>query len=285
MGLAFAGVAVLGWALGDFLIQRSARKLGDWEALFWIVAFAAAVLFPFIYPKLLGLTLFDWCILSLASITILVASLLDFEALRVGKISVVEPIFAMEVPVTIALATFVLGEHLSVVQLSLTAILLVGTVLVSNKHLGKLHARTLEKGVIVAALTALGMGTSNFLFGFGSRATDPLMITWFTSVFMTVATFYYLVKRRQSHWIWRNLQRNHWLILSVGMADTAAWVGYSASALYIPIGIVTGLTESYIALTVILGLFFNEERMRSHQTIGLVLAIISAIALAFTTAG
>ena len=105
MGILFAGLAIAGWGLGDFLIQRSARKLGDWEALFWIVLFATIVLLPFVYPTLAILSGYDWLILGLTSIVILVSSLLDFEALRVGKVSVVEPIFAMEVPVTIALAT------------------------------------------------------------------------------------------------------------------------------------------------------------------------------------
>lgn len=282
MGLTFAFIAILGWGLGDFLIARSARKLGDWEALFWIVLFASVVLFPFVSNSLQHLSGFDWFVLSLTSIVILTASLLDFEALRVGKISVVEPVFAMEVPVTIALATFFTGEHLSLQQLLYIGILLFGIVLVSNKKLGSLHIRTIEKGVWVAVLTTIGMGSANFLFGFGSRATDPLMITWFTSMFMTAATLFYLARSNQLHKLAANLRRNTWLILAVGMADTAAWVGYSASALYIPIGLATGLTESYIALAALLGLVFNRERIVMHQRAGLVLAVIAAVALALT---
>lgn len=282
MGLTFAFIAILGWGLGDFLIQRSARRLGDWEALFFVVLFASIVLLPFIYGALSALSFYDWLVLSLTSIVILVASLLDFEALRIGKVSVVEPIFAMEVPVTIALATLVVGEHLSMQQLTLIGLLLIGIVLVSNRHLGKLHVRTIEKGVWVAALTTLGMGSANFLFGFGSRATDPLIITWFTSVFMTVVTFAYLVRSKQTRKLAVNLRRNAGLILAVGMADTAAWVGYSASTLYIPIGLATALTESYIALAAILGLTFNKEKLVAHQKFGLMLAVCTAVALALT---
>jgi len=282
MGLIFALVAILGWGFGDFLIARSARKLGDWEALFWIVCFASVVLFPFVADALNALTSYDWFVLTLTSFVILAASLLDFEALRVGKISVIEPIFAMEVPITVALATFIAKEHLASEQLVLIGLLLVGIVLVSNKRLGRLHVRTLEKGVFVALLTTIGMGTANFLFGFGSRATDPLMITWYTSVFMTIATFAYLVRSRQAWKLLASLRKNHWLIVAVGMADTAAWVGYSASVLYIPIGVATGLTESYIALAAVLGIAFNREKLRIHQTAGLVLAVCAAIILALT---
>jgi hypothetical protein len=34
IGVGFAFIAMLCWGVGDFLIQKSARKLGDWETLF-----------------------------------------------------------------------------------------------------------------------------------------------------------------------------------------------------------------------------------------------------------
>ena len=50
IGLAFA--AMLSWGIGDFWIQKSARKVGDLEALFFITLFGAFVLSPFAYPRL-----------------------------------------------------------------------------------------------------------------------------------------------------------------------------------------------------------------------------------------
>src|ERR1700722_16118091 len=99
MGLVYVGLAIVGWGVGDFLIQRSARKLGDWEALFFITLFATIVLFPFVYPALSALSGYEWLVLSCTSVVILVAALFNFEALRIGKISIVEPIYAMEVPI------------------------------------------------------------------------------------------------------------------------------------------------------------------------------------------
>src|SRR5690242_17315 len=130
MGVIFATLAIFGWGFGDFLIQRSARKLGDWEALFFVVFFATIVLLPFVYERLTVLTGFDWAILSLTSVVILGASLLDFEALRVGKMAIVEPIYAMEVPITIALSTFLIGEYLTKTQLLLVAGVILGVLLV-----------------------------------------------------------------------------------------------------------------------------------------------------------
>jgi len=282
MGILFVLIAVAAWGLGDFLIQKSARKIGDWEALFVITFFGTVVLLPFVYDSLSTLSASDLLVLGGTSFVIFVAALLDFDALRVGKISVIEPILALEVPVTVALATFILGEKMTVLQIGLIISLLVGIYLVSNKHLTGIHARTLERGVLVAIIATLGMGLANFLYGFGARETTPLIINWFTSTFMAAATLAFLVYTKQTWKLWHNFQKNKGLILAVSVSDNIAWVAYSASVLYLPIGIATGLTESYIVLAALLGLTFGGEKLVRHQKFGLVIAVITAIVLAFT---
>lgn len=281
MGLLFAGVAVLSWGIGDFLIQRSTRRLGDWETLFFITAIATIVLFPFSYGTLASLGTFEWLVLTGTSTVILFAAILDLEALRVGKIAVIAPIDALEVPITIALATFLLGEALTPAQLILVVALIAGTVLISNKQLRHVHKKTIERGVWTAVVAAVGMGVSNFLFGFASRATDPLLINWFTSAFMAATTLAYLLFYGRLGRLIREWRDNKKLILTVGTTDNLAWVAYSASTLYLPIGIATGITESYIALAALLGLVFNRERLRLHQFAGLVLTLAAAVTLGF----
>ena len=48
IGILFAFAALIFWGFGDFLIQRSTRKFGDWETLFLIATFGAIVLTPFV---------------------------------------------------------------------------------------------------------------------------------------------------------------------------------------------------------------------------------------------
>ncbi len=282
MGLFFVALAIIGWGVADFLIQRSARKMGDWESLFFVTLFASVVLTPFVYNSFGNLNAFDWLVLGGTSVIILIASLLDFDALRVGKMSVIEPIYAMEVIVAIALATLVVGELITLPQFLLVLGVILGVILVSNKKFTGMHVRLLEKGIFAAVLAAVGMGASNFLFGYAAREMDALIITWFTSVFMTIVTLVYILVVQRSHSIGRDWRHNKWLILGVGFFDVIAWVGYASSTLYLPIGLATGLTEAYIALAVLLGIFFNKEKLRFHQKIGLILSIVAAIALAFT---
>src|SRR3569832_884354 len=175
MGIFYIFVAIAAWALGDFFIQRSARKVGDWEALFFITFLGAIVLLPFVYSTLASYTPFEWLILVVTGVVIFFAAILDFDALRVGKIAVIEPILALEVPITVALATFVLHEDLSSIQLALIGLLLVGIYLVSNKTFQGIRIRTFERGVAAAVIATIGMGTANFLYGVGSRETTPLM--------------------------------------------------------------------------------------------------------------
>jgi len=48
MGITFAFLALAAWGIGDFLIQRTARKFGAGEALFYITAVATVGLLPFV---------------------------------------------------------------------------------------------------------------------------------------------------------------------------------------------------------------------------------------------
>lgn len=52
VGIGLAFVAMLCWGIGDFWIQKSARKVGDVEALFFITAFGALTLSPFAYKNI-----------------------------------------------------------------------------------------------------------------------------------------------------------------------------------------------------------------------------------------
>lgn len=282
MGILFAFLAVLAWGVGDFLIQRSARKFGDWTALFYVTAFAAIALFPFAVLNLPSLLTnpSGLIVLIVASFVILIAGLLDFEALKIGKLSVVEPIYAFEVPIAALLAGFFISEWLSFWEMFLIITLMLGIFLISVKSWKTLRNVHLEKGVILAILATIGMGGVNVLFGVGARNTDPLMLNWFTSMFMAIVTGCYLTYN--NHWakVKSDWLVNKKLIFSVGIFDTTAWVAYSFTTLYLPIGIATGITESYIGLASLLGVVFNKEKLRRHQWIGFFVTIISAIVLA-----
>ena len=283
MGVFYAFGALVCWGFGDFLIQRSARKFGDLIALLFIDLVATIGLLPFVWNKLPGLWMDPgmMAFLLVPSVAITLAALLDFEALRVGKISVVEPIYALEVPITTLLAIFVAHEFLVVSQAAFMGMLMIGIFLVATRSFHHFRNIRLERGVFFALLATIGMGITNFLFGIGARETDPIMINWFTSTFTALVCAALLVFQKRLHEVVRDWRSHKRLILTVGILDNSAWLAYSAATLSIPIAIATGISESYIALAAALGVFFNKERLRRHQWVGLVLAVTAAIALGF----
>lgn len=285
MGIFWAFVAMISWGIGDFLIQKSTRQLGNGVALFCITAFATVLLFPFIVQELPYLAIVDyrfWLLLA-ASIVILIASLFDFEALRIGKISVVEPIYALEVPLTVALGSFFLSEWLTPIQGLFTTILITGIIFVSLESLRVFRDFRLEKGVFLAITATIVMSSANFLFGVGARHTSPLLINWFTSTFIAIALAGYLTYSHQWKALKKSWQKQKGLILGVSIADNIAWIAFTFSTLTIPIAISTGISESYITLAAGLGLLINKEKLATHQKIGLVCVIVSAIALALVS--
>lgn len=286
MGILFALSALVCWGVGDFLIQRSARKFGDGIALFFITALGAIALLPLVWsdiPSIFSMSR-DALILWGTSLILLAAALLDFEALRIGKISVVEPIYSFEIAVTAVLGAIFINESLTTHQILATAVLIFGIFLVSMQRLKHSGIFSLERGVLLAIGATALMGAVNFMFGVGGRETNPLIINWFTSTFIAVVMAGYLTFAGEWHHIRRQWRGNKPLIFSVGLIDNLAWIFYTYSTLTIPIAIATAISESYIVLASLLGLWLNRERLRRHQMVGLLITVLAAIALALTLA-
>ena len=284
MGILFALGALACWGVGDFLIQRSARKFGDGIALFFICAVGTAVLLPFVWSDIPAMFTVSrtGIILWGASLVLLAAALLDFEALRVGKLSVIEPIYSLEIAVAAVFGYLFLNERLTAQQMVLMAVLIGGITLVSLERLRTARRLRIERGVLLAIAATVLMGAVDVLFGAGARETSPLVINWFTDAFITLVMAIYLTALGEWHHIKRQWQTNKPLILSVGFLDQLAWVLYSYSMLFIPVAIATGISESYIVLASLLGLWLNRERLRNHQFAGLIITVLAAIALAMT---
>lgn len=178
VGIGLAFVAMLCWGTGDFLIQKSTRKFGDWETIFLITGFGAVILLPFVYkdlPALFGINARAafWILLGTGALH-LVAVLLELESLRRGKIAVMEPIWSLEILAAALFAFLILGERLSGAELFLILFLMAGLILMSFR--GKLFSARhfLERGVYFAFAGALTMGAAAFFTGLSSRLTDPL---------------------------------------------------------------------------------------------------------------
>lgn len=289
VGIVLAFVAMLCWGFGDFLIQRSSRKMGDWETLFIISFIGTIMLAPFVSKGLIVLfnseSNYGLMILVGCSIVLFVAALLDFEALKEGKITVVEPIWSTEIIVSAFLAYFVLREKLGVYQIILIAVLILGLIMVSIKERGKFSFKNffVERGVFLAFAAAITMGGANFLMGVGSRVSDPVVANFFVNVVMAVLSLVYILYRKRFGKMMSDFKNNFKLVLPMSILDNLAWVAFAFAMSLAPIGIAVALSESYIIIAVILGFVVNREKLQFHQKAGLVFALVGAISLAVIT--
>ena len=283
LGVIFALVAMLSWGLGDFLIQKVSRTLGIWKCIFFISVTGIIVLIPFVWKNIPQLAHgHEFVFFGLAAFAMLVASVFDFEALKQGKLSVMEPIVATELPLAALLAVALWHESLSLVGWLLIIVIFLGTVLAVTEHHTQLHyhKRLLEKGVIFALTAALCMALLDVIMGISSQVTAPLLTVWVVWIFTGIVSFSYLAYQGKLREIGRDIKKYPAIILGVGILDTLGWVGYCLATSHISIAITTAIGESYVIITIVLGILVNREKLKQHQKWGIALAVIAVIVLA-----
>lgn len=280
--LIFAFLAMIFWGFGDFFIQRSSRKIGNVESLLFIGIIGLIGLLPLVWNDIPAL--FEWqniLLIGFLGVLTFVAGLLDFEALKEGKLSVIEVVLEIELPITILLGLVFFGESLSGIQWAIISLIFIGIVMMAIKeHHLKNPRLFLEKGVLIALVGSIGMGGINFLTAASSRQVSPIMAIWGPALVFSVLCFFVILKREGFGKTFSNLKKFKWLILGMGIFDTAAWTTYAFATYNEELAIITAITESYPALGLFLGLKFNKEKIGWHQYVGAVLAIIASIALA-----
>ncbi len=283
-GVLCAFIALIGWGLGDFFIQRGMRLAGFYQTLFIITAASTPILLPFVYGDLIHLSASNLYALFTLSIIIFLYAKVLFSAFEEGKISVVEAVIGVELPLTVALGVFLGGERMSLVQFLLFMVISSGLLLAVTTHFGALRkkARLFEKGVALALLGAVLSALTNFYVGTNAQTISPLMTIWFTHAVIAVICLCALFYRGELRALPRNIKKHPLPLLSLCLFDNAAWIGFAFATTLIPISLAVTISESYIALAALLGYFINREKLRAHQFAGASLAIVGVIALAST---
>jgi drug/metabolite transporter (DMT)-like permease len=280
----FAVLAALGamvcWGIGDFFIQRTARKIGNVEALAWISLAGTLLLLPFLIGDIARLTLLqDLVLVVVLAIITFFAAILNFEALREGKLSVIDMVISLELPLTIILGVFFLHERLTLLQFLLIALLMVGISMISVAR-GRLHFR-FERGVWFALAAALGMALVNYLTAVSSMTISPLMAVWAPWAVLTVLTLLVLYRRDAGLGKFFSHLRSHpRLIITMSVFDTAAWLCFAYAVASADLGITTAITQGYPVVALFLGVMIGKERITARQYLGAGVVMVSAIALA-----
>jgi drug/metabolite transporter (DMT)-like permease len=280
--IVFAFLAMISWGFGDFFIQRTTRKVGDLEALAFIGIIGSLGLLPFVLNDI-ALLFYTSNILLLLFLgfTTFVIGVVDFEALKKGKLCVIDMILEIELPVTIVFSFLFFKETLSLFQTIVISLIFIGIVLIATKCLNRKHFR-LEKGVLIALMAAIGMGLINFLTAASSKTISPIMAVWFPWVIFTILSLAIIAKRERMPKLISNFKKFKTLVLAMGIFDTLAWLFYALAVFKNEVSITTAITEAYPAIAILLGAIENREKINWHQYLGAALAIIASFALAMS---
>lgn len=288
LGIIAAFIAFLMWGLGDFFIQRSIKKIGALTTLFWIGVFGGVLLLPFIFFNQLKIFInnLNLLLLVITLIISLVSAIFFFKSLAIGKISVIEPVMSFEVVITALIGIIILKEKVSLLQMILIFIVVLGLVLVIRKSRPRFflfrwfNKRKLEQGVVLAFIGVVLISLMNVFVGLSSQDIDPIITIWFIHFFIALIIFVGFLFKNKTDQLFKESLANWQLIFFTGFFDISAWLAYALATTRLPISITIAITESYVALAAILGIFINKEKLQKHQFVGIVITLMAAITLA-----
>jgi drug/metabolite transporter (DMT)-like permease len=268
--------AMVGWGIGDFLIQRIVKKIGAAETLFWTTVFSSIILIPFVWRDLQLLTMASLPGLFILGIIGFLSGVIHFKALKIGKLAVLETILSIELPLTIILGLIFFKESLSLLQVGLIALLFIGIILISISF-EKVHNRDwLEKGAVLALIAGLLVALYNFVSASQARALSPLIAIYVPWLVCCLICWLYIRQKREKNLI-QNFKLNWRLILIMVIIDLLAWLAYTFAVAKEELAITISITESYVVIALILGVIINKEKIKVVQYIGALLAIGSSL--------
>lgn len=272
--------AMLLWGIADFLIQKTVRKIGDVESLGMIGIIGSIVLLLFVVSDLNSLDAWDILYFFAIGAFTFAIGLVNFEALKRGKLGVMDVILTIELPVTIFLGLVFLSEVVSLQQLIVMCSVFVGVLLISIKSYSHNPFKRFEKGMLFALIAAIGYGLIDYFTAISSRAFSPLLAIWAPWTVFTALCAIIVFQRKGFHKIGRDIKRFKGLLLIVGLVDVGAWIFYALALSGEDLAITTAITEGYPAIALFLGRYFNKELIKRHQYFGAVLALVAAVTLA-----
>lgn len=282
VGILFAFAAMFCWGFGDFFIQHCSRKIGDIESLAFIGIIGTIGILPFAVKEFYLISAYNFLLLLVISIVTFLAAILDFEALKKGKLSVVDVIIELELPATIILGFVFFKESLSLLQLLIISSIFIGVILIATKSFSHWKTR-LEKGALLAFFAAISMALVNFLMTQSARQISPAITIFGIWIITAIFSLFFVWKREGFKKLIKNGIKFKGIILAMGIFDTLAWLFYILATLKNEISITTAITESFPAISIFLGAWINKEKINWHQWLGAALALSASFALAFFT--
>ena len=287
--LLFAFGAMLFWGIGDFFLQKISKKLGSLYALTWVYLIGSVVLLPW------AINSFSLIKTPINFITLLSLGIIEcaygifvLKAFEQGKLSVVDVLFLLELPLTVILGIIFLGEKINFLQMLLIACIIFGAILISRKKLGWLvklwsyligSNKLLEKGALLAIGAGTISGFYNLVIAISARNISPILTIWFAWTISCIFLIIYLWHKR-SLGIFLQVSKNNKKIILIGsILDVLGWLFFAIAVAQKELSVTTAITASYPAIAVFFGIKLNKEKISAWQIFGAVIILTASIVI------
>lgn len=278
----FGGLgAALAWGMGTFCSARSSRSIGAWPVVGWVmlVGLLANLVLIAVGPSPGALSLGDagWLLASGAGNV--AGLILEYTALRRGKVGLVTPVASTEGAIA-ALLAVVAGEVLGVTPAILLAVVVVGVVLAGMAPDKSAEDQRKLTAIVLAALAALSFGVGIYATG---HVSASLPVGWAVLpprlVGVAVVTIPLAVSRRLK------LTRSAFpLVVFTGLAEVLGFISYAFAARH-SVAIAAVLGSQFGAVAAVTAFVFLHERLTRLQLAGVALILVGLAALAWVAAG
>ncbi len=288
----------IAWGAADFAARFASRQVGAYRTLFFMQFFGFLALTVDLkstggFWHGIAPGWHPWAMAVAAGLLNVLASLALYHSFEHGTLSIVGPVSSSYPALTVALA-LLSGERIHAVRASGLAVSLLGVILAATsftqtqstnteknpRHATETHAEQsrahLSTGVGWAICAALGFGVLFWFLGFYVvPAVGSAVSVWVMRLTALLALSLAAAPAGQSLKLPRG--KVWWLLLAVGILDTAAFVVNNAGLSTGQVSVVSVLASLYGAFTVLLAWIFLRERLERSQWLGIVLIFIGIV--------
>lgn len=291
-------IGALCWGGSDFAARFASRQVGAYRTLLYMQLFGFVVLSAYLkftsgFSQVTATGWRPWAFAVAAGLMNMTASLALYYSFQIGVMSIVAPVSSCYPALTVVLS-LLSGERMPPVRAVGLAVTLLGVILAAitfashampaaNSSAASVQPASkprLSRGVGWAILAALFFGV---LFWFLGYYVVPVVGSVISVWVIRLTSFATLVlaaaPARQSlrlpcGGVW-------WLLASVGVMDTAAFVANNAGLHTGQVSVVSVLASLYGAVTVLLSWIVLRERLERAQWFGVALIFIGIVLVSF----
>ncbi len=271
----------MAWGSGTFCSARSSRIIGAASVVAWVmlVGLVANLALIAVGPAPDSLGAIDVVWMLTAGFGNVAGLLLEYTALRRGKVGIVTPVTSTEGAIAAVLAVAA-GEALGIASGGLLAIVALGVVLAGLAPEESTSDQRKSSAFWLAALAALSFGIGTFATG---HLSASLPVGWAVLpprlVGVAVVTIPLAMSRRL------RLARSALpLVVFTGLAEVLGFVCFAVGARD-SVAIAAVLGSQFAAVASVAAYLFLRERLTRLQLAGVVLIVIGVAALAWVTVG